>query len=60
MIFLGVLDFTKAVASDDQDALKKAWGHFIKRLIAVIILFLLPLLMELIFDLVDITTCKID
>lgn len=48
MIILGTLDFIKAAATDDQDALKKAWQNFIKRLIAVIILFLLPLLVELI------------
>ena len=48
MIVLGTLDFVKASAADDQDALKKAGQNFIKRLIAVIILFLLPLLVELI------------
>ena len=48
MIVLGTLDFVKAAASDDQDALKKAWQNFIKRLIAVIILFLLPILVEFI------------
>ena len=46
MIILGVLDFVKAAMADDQDALKKAWQHFIKRLIAVIILFLLPILID--------------
>lgn len=59
MVILGVLDFTKAVASDDQDALKKAWGNFTKRLIAVIILFLIPMLIELILYLADIPTCGI-
>ena len=48
MIVLGTLDFVKASASDDQDAIKKAGQNFIKRLIAVIILFLLPILVELI------------
>ena len=48
MIVLGTLDFVKASAADDQDAIKKAGQNFIKRLIAVIILFLLPILVELI------------
>ena len=48
MVVLGTLDFVKASASDDQDAIKKASQNFIKRLIAVIILFLLPILVELI------------
>lgn len=52
MIVLGTLDFVKASASDDQDAIKKAGQNFIKRLIAVIILFLLPLLVELILFIV--------
>ena len=61
MIILGVLDFTKAVASDDQEAVKKAWQKVIKRLIAVIILFLLPMLVELILDLVNLNDgCKIE
>lgn len=61
MIILGVLDFTKAVASDDQEAVKKAWQKVIKRLIAVIILFLLPMLVELILDLVNLNNgCKIE
>ena len=50
MIILGVMDFVKAAMSDDQDALKKAWQKFAKRLIAVIILFLLPILIELILQ----------
>ena len=59
MIILGVLDFVKASAADDQDALKKAWGHFTKRLIAVIILFILPMLIEVILYLANLNTCDI-
>lgn len=50
MIVLGTLDFIKAAAADDQDALKKASKHFMYRLIAVIILFLLPLFIEIILN----------
>ena len=58
MIILGVLDFTKAVASDDQDLLKKSWGHFTKRLIAVIILFIIPLLVEFSLNIVGVESCS--
>lgn len=53
MIVLGVLDFVKAAAADDQDALKKAWQSFIKRLIAVIILFLLPMIVEILMEFIN-------
>lgn len=48
MIILSVLDFIKAAAADDQDAIKKAGQKFIKRIAAVIILFILPMLVEFI------------
>lgn len=47
LIVLGTLDFVKAIANDDQDAIKKSSQNFMRRLIAVIILFLLPLFIEL-------------
>lgn len=53
MIVLGTLDFVKAAAADDQDAMKKASQNFIKRLIAVIILFLLPIIIELILSILS-------
>ena len=43
------LDFSKAVLSSDHDALKKAGQDFIKRVIATIILLLLPLFLQLVF-----------
>ncbi len=49
LMLLGALDFSKAVLSSDHDALKKAGQDFIKRVIATIILLLLPLFLQLVF-----------
>ena len=54
VIVLGVLDFIKAAASGEADALKKSGQSFLKRVIAVVILFLLPVLVELILNLIEI------
>jgi len=54
-LVLGMLDFLKGVSSGEADAMKKVWKSFSRRLIAVIILFLLPLLIEFIFGLINIS-----
>lgn len=59
MIGLGALDFLKATLSDDDSANKKAFESFTKRLIAVILLFLLPLLIQFLFTTVDNPVIKI-
>lgn len=51
VILFGTLDFGKATISNDQDALKKASNKFFKRVIALIALFLSPLLTKLIISL---------
>ena len=56
VIILGILDFIKALASSDDDAMKKAQKRFIIRLVAASLLFLLPLIIDYIlkiFNLVD-------
>lgn len=45
-IVLGMLDFFKAITGGKDDALSKAAQKFIKRLIAVVILFILPILLN--------------
>lgn len=50
LIFFGSLDFAKATVSADQDALKKAWKNFSKRLIATILLFLTPTIVNFIIS----------
>lgn len=46
LIVLGMLDFSKAVFSDDSDALKKASKKFMMRFVVVILFFLLPVIIE--------------
>ena len=53
VIVLGTIDFIKAAGSGEPDAVKKAGQSFLKRVIAVIILFILPMLIELILDLIN-------
>lgn len=49
VIILGAADFLKAVLSDEDNASKKAFEKFVKRLIAAVLLFLLPLLIQFLF-----------
>lgn len=47
-IALSMLDFFKAIGKDDE--LPKVAQKFVKRLIAVVVLFILPILLEWILD----------
>ena len=53
VIVLGTIDFIKAAGSGEPDAIKKAGQSFVKRVIAVIILFLLPMIIDLILNLIN-------
>lgn len=55
VIVLTALDMLKAVTSGEQDQMKKASNKFVKRLIAAMLLFFVPLLCNLVFDVVGIT-----
>ena len=50
VIVLGILDFIKALSSDNDDAMKKAQGKFMKRLIAAALVFIIPLIIEFILN----------
>jgi len=54
VIVLGILDFIKAAASGEADQMKKSGSKFLKRIIAVVILFLLPVIVELVLNLIEI------
>ena len=54
VIVLGIVDFIKAATSGEADQMKKSGQSFLKRIIAVVILFLLPVLVELILNLIEI------
>jgi len=49
-LVLGMLDFFKAITSSDEGALKKAAINFVKRLIGIVILFILPIVLEYILE----------
>lgn len=53
VIVLGTIDFIKAAGSGEPDAMKKAGQSFMKRVVAVIILFLLPMIIDLILHLIN-------
>ena len=50
LIVLSILDFVKAMAGEKDDELKKAQKHFTIRLIAAVLIFLMPFILEFIFD----------
>ena len=50
VIVLGILDFIKAIGSDKEDEMKKAQGRFVKRLIAAVLIFIIPFIIEFVLD----------
>lgn len=54
-IVLGMIDFVSAMLSSEDGAIKKAWGKFIRRAIAAALLIILPIIVELILDVTNIT-----
>ena len=51
LIVLGAVDFTSAVTSQDQEALKKSGVKFMKRTIAAIAVFFVPLIIKVLLNL---------
>lgn len=51
LILFGSLDFAKATASSERDALKKASVNFAKRLAATVLLFMAPTIVNIIISL---------
>ncbi len=49
-IVLGSLDFTKAIVASDEDQMKKTQSKFVKRIIAAVLLFFIPLLVEILLS----------
>lgn len=50
LIIFGIVDFGKAVLSDDKDELKKATSKFTKRAIIVVAIFFVPLIVGFLID----------
>ena len=64
VLFLGVLDFVKAMAASNEDQMKKAQKRFVIRLVAGVLVFLAPTIVNLIIDIlnsvmVDKEACKL-
>lgn len=59
VVIYSTYDYLSAVLKKDDDALKKANGKLVKRLILVAILFFLPIILDLILGFIDekYTTC---
>jgi len=51
VVILTTMDFLKVVTSEKDDSLSNAFNRFVKRCIAVILLFLTPVLINFVFDL---------
>ena len=58
LLLLTSLDFAKVVFADNKDGLNKAKNNFLKRAVAVLIIFFAPDIIELILKLVDETTAS--
>lgn len=62
VIILSSMDYIRAIVSHDAEDLKKANGKFVKRLAIGAIIFLLPFLLDFLFEafgLFDLDTCGI-
>ena len=51
VILFGSLDYTKAVMSSDADLLKKATNQFVKRMVALVLIFISPVIVNIITSL---------
>ena len=61
LIVMGMKDFANAFASGESDALKKAFNSFVKRILVVILLFLLPVLINWLLEQVQLANnCVIE
>lgn len=53
LLVYGVIDFTKALFSADEEAMKKAQKTFIQRLFVAILIFIVPTLVDLLLNLAN-------
>ncbi len=56
IIGLSTYDFIKALTQKDEKNMKKAFQNFVKRVICAVVLFLLPTLLELLLDLIGLSS----
>lgn len=53
IIVLGIVDFAKAIASSDDKAISTAGKSLLRRFIAGIIIFFVPTIIKVVFDLIS-------
>lgn len=56
LIIMGSLDLMKAVMAGKEDEIKKSQNTFVKRAIAAVIVFFIPLIVSLVMGLIKIDT----
>ena len=52
LIIMGTIDMAKAVIADDEKKMKEAQKPFIKRIIAAVIVFLIPIIVNMVLSFV--------
>ena len=55
-IVLGSLDMGKAIVTSDDENMKKAQNRFIKRILAAVLLFFIPLFTQILLGMFGITS----
>ena len=55
-IALGTIDFVKAIVTSDEKSMKETQKKFVNRLIAAILLFFVPLIVQVLLNLFGFTT----
>ncbi len=60
IIILGMIDFGKAVTSNDEKASSKATGAFIRRIVAGIVVFLIPTLLKALINVINVNSLIYD
>ena len=53
LVVLGSIDLGKAVLAPKESEMEKAWKPFLKRIVAAVIVFLIPLLVGVVLNLVN-------
>lgn len=52
LIIMGIIDLSKAMMSPDDGAMKKSQGSFIKKIIAAVLVFLIPTILDLVLGII--------
>lgn len=53
LVILTTIDFAKAVFADEKDGMKKAQENFVKRAVAALLIFLAPMVVNILLSLLD-------